>query len=294
MKNMIASALALAAVIATQVPAGVEFTASIASGPKDQATARGWVEGPNAKIEFSQASAGMPQGSYMLTTDGGKTLYMVNPREKSYMKADPAQMAGAVGQIMDATKGFMNMTFSNPTVETLADEKGPAMHGMPTRRVKTRTAYTMETSVFGRKSVTHIEREDETWVTTALRDPGLKLWSRQQTVRTGNAEIDKLIELESAKVDGFPLKTVSVNRSRDARGREETTTATHEITSISKASIPAAVFVLPADYTDAMAELGEELRKAKAGMEESDEPPPPEVKGAVDSIMKGIFGGGRR
>jgi len=273
--------------------AAVEFTASISSGPRDKSTTRGLVDGENARIEFvTGKTSGMQKGSYMLTHDGGKTIYLVNPAEKSFMKIDPEKMAATAGQVMNAAKGFMDMRFSNPTVETLVDEKGPTLFDLPTRRVKTKTAYTVETSVFGTKSISHVTREDEMLVTQKMLDPGFNLWLKQRDIRTGNADIDKLIELESAKIKGFPLKVDSVTKNRDAKGREETVTASYMITSMNKTSAPANAFVMPEGYTDTMAEVGEELRKAQQGLEADDETPE-NVKGAVNTLMKGLFGGGR-
>jgi len=278
--------------------AAVEFTASITTGPRDKSVTRGLVDGLNARIEFVEGkSTGMEKGSYMITRDGGKTITMVNPKDKTYMKIDPEQMASAAGQLMNATKGFMSMTFKNPTVETLEDEKGPAMLGLPTRRVKTKTAYTLETSVFGSKNISQVTREDEMWVTTKMSDPGFNLWLKQRNIKTGNEDIDKLIELETGKVKGFPLKTVSKTTTRDAKGREEIATTAYEITSLKETSAPKVAFDIPADYTDSMAELGEELRKAKKGAED-DAGEHSENAGqatdAVNTLMKGLFGGGKR
>lgn len=270
--------------------AAVEFTAAINSGPKDKSVTRGLVDGENARIEFVEGkSAGMEKGSYMLTRDGGKTIFLVNPAEKTYMKIDPEKMAATAGQFMNATKGFMDMSFSNPTVETLVDEKGPSLFGLPTRRVKTKTAYTMETRVFGSKSVTQVTREDEMLVTQKMLDPGFNLWMKQRNIRTGNADIDKLLELESAKIKGMPLKMDSVTRTRDAKGREETVTNSYAITAMSKTSTPANAFAMPEGYKDGMAELGEGLRQTQKDLDE-DEETPAEVKDTVNSLMKGLFG----
>lgn len=293
---------AVCTLVCSQALAAVEFAAAISSGPRDKSTTRGLVDGLNARIEFVEGKpTGMEKGSYMITRDGGKTITMVDPREKTYMKIDPEQMASSVGQMMNATKGFMSMSFKNPTVETLEDEKGPAMLGLPTRRVKTRTAYTLETSVFGTKTVSQVTREDVMWVTTKMSDPGFNLWLRQRNVKTGNAEIDKLIELETGKVKGFPLKTESRTVTRDAKGREETALSTYEITAMKETSAPRTAFDIPPDYKDGMAALGEEMRKAgreaeddKEDGEESGKTGPDAATDAVNSLMKGLFGGGRR
>jgi len=270
--------------------AAVEFTAAISSGPGDKSVTRGLVDGENARIEFVEGkTAGMEKGSYMLTSDGGKTIYLVNPAEKTYMKIDPEKMAATAGQFMNAAKGFMDMSFSNPTVETLVDEKGPTLFGLPTRRVKTKTAYTMETRVFGSKTVSQVTREDEMLVTQKMLDPGFNLWMKQRNIRTGNADIDKLLELESAKLKGLPLKVDSVTRTRDAKGREETVTTSYAITAMKTTTAPANAFAMPVGYKDGMAELGEGMRQMQKDLDE-DEETPPDVKNSVNTLMKGLFG----
>lgn len=299
MKKMVVLMLVLA-LAAIPVHAAVEFTASVSSGPRDQSVTRGLVDGQNARMEFveGKAAAGMDKGGYMLTRDGGQTIYMVNPAEKSYMKINPEQLAASAGQLMNAAKGFMNMKFSNPKVETMVDEKGPELIGLPTRHVKTKTAYTVETIVFGSSSVSQVTREDDMWLTVKMNDPGFNLWLKQRNLKTGNPDVDKLIELESAKIKGFPMKIVSVSRTRDAKGREESTSTTYEITAVKNTAAQASAFAIPEGYKDAMAELGNEMRKARDGMkaeeagEEGDETPAA-VKGAVNSMMKGLFGSGR-
>lgn len=271
--------------------AAVEFTAAVSSGPRDKSTMRGQVDGENARIEFlTGKTAGMEKGSYMLTRDGGKTIYLVNPAEKSFMKIDPEKMAATAGEVMNAAKGFVDMSFSNPTVETLLDEQGPTLFGLPTRRVKTKTAYTMETRVFGSKNVSQVTREDEMLVTQKMLDPGFNLWMKQRNVRTGNADIDKLIELENARIKGMPLKVDSITRTRDPKGRVETATSSYEITALRQTSAPpASAFVLPEGYKDTMAEMGEGLRQVQKDLDE-DGDTPPAVKDTVNSLMKGLFG----
>ncbi len=287
---------ALLVLAGTPLRAAVEFTASISSGPRDRSSMRGLVDGPKARIEFTEGkTTGMERGSYMLTRDGGQTITLVNPAEMSYIRVDPEQMAASVGNLMNSAKGFMSMTFKNPSVETLSDEKGPEMFGMPTRRVRTRTSYTVETSVFGSKNISQIRRDDEMWVTTKMSDPGFNLWLKQGRIRTGNEDIDKLIELETAKISGFPLKTVSKTVTRDAKGREETAIATYEVTAWQAAVAPGAAFDIPAGYKDGMVELGEGLRRAQKDMEAEDRDggEGAGAKDAVKSLMQGLLGGGR-
>jgi len=284
----------------TAALAGIDFTTqtSDASGPV--ATTRGLVDGDKAKIEFvsGRSGPGMQAGNYMLSQDGGKTLYMVNPKEESYMKLDLDKIASQVGMFMDAAKGFVSMTFSDPKVETLLDEKGPSMHGYATRHVKMRTAYTMSSSFFGRKDTTSVSRDDEMWVTKELKDAGMQIWAKQRSIRTGNADIDKVIAAETGKVSGIPLKTISVTTTRKGNGADDVVTATNAVTSLKTARVPAATFELPANYKDATAELAAEMKKAgeELDKEVNEEADPSAAKpgspqDSVRKLMKGLFGG---
>lgn len=287
---------AVLALACSPARAAVEFTAAMSAGSDETSVTRGLVDASNAKIEFiAGKTGGMEKGSYMLTRDGGQTIVLVNPHEKSYMKIDPTQMASAAGQLMNATKGFMSMEFKDPKVEKLSDAKGPSMLGLPTRQVKTRTSYTLETSVFGSKNVSHITREDEAFVTPKMSDSGFNLFLKQRSIRTGNADIDKLIELENSKIDGFPLKIISKTVTRDAKGREETTSTTYEITSLTQTAAAKNAFDIPEDYKDNMEEIGKELRKAQSA-NNSDDKDAGEgaATEAVNSLMKGLFGGSKR
>ena len=99
--------------------AGLEFTTKTSDKSGMVTTAKGLVEGPKAKIEFvsGRGGPGMQKGNYMLSQDGGNTIYIVNPQEESYMKLDVDKVAATAGQFMNAAKGFMNMTASDPKVE---------------------------------------------------------------------------------------------------------------------------------------------------------------------------------
>ena len=285
--------------VAATVPAfaGVEFMTKTSDARGTVTVAKGLVDGPRAKIEFvsGRGGPGMQKGNYMLSQDGGNTIYIVNPQEQSYMKLDVDKVAATAGQFMNAAKGFMNMTVSDPKIETLSDERGPKLHGYKTRHIKKRTSYTMTTSVFGRKDVTSISREDELWIADDLKDTGMQVWSKQRSVKTGHAEIDKLIEAEAAKLNGVPLKSVSMTTTKKSNGATEVTTLTNEITSLKKDRIPGKTFELPAGYKDSMAEMAAEMKRAGQEVEaETKNAPAGSPEEAINSLMKGLFGGGRK
>jgi hypothetical protein len=219
-----------------------------------QIVAEGWVAGDNAKVAFVE-SAGNPvtrEGTYILTKDGGKTLYLVNPKEKTYAEWDLQGMLGTLGAVMNSMGPLLKIQFTDPKVEKLSEEDGGQVTGMPTRHYKVRTSYTMSVKVFGMGQTTDVITEQDIWATSKLQDLGLGVWLRAEPPRTGNAEFDKLITAEAGKFQGFPLKMVTVSTSTQKKGNKSTTTrSTMEVTQLDTgATIPAATFEIPAGYEE--------------------------------------------
>lgn len=206
---------------------------------------KAWADGDHGKVEFADSKNPMlKKGTYLLTHDGGKTLYLVNPKDKTYAVWDMEAMMEFAGGAM----GMMKMTITDPTVESLAKESGPDMLGYPTTYYKSRTTYGMSMSVMGIKSQQTISKEQETWATTALADASLGMWLRNAP-KSGNEELDKLIQAEMDAVDGIPLKTVTVTTTTEKK-KAETSTMTMEVTKIESASIPESTFAIPEGYEE--------------------------------------------
>src|SRR5688572_22900868 len=97
-RHIRSSRLARLAVLALALTVLAPVSAALAEGfyyeatTKDQlengkershSLVRGWIDGANAKIEFADQKGTMfKPGSYLLSTDAGRTLYLVDPKEK--------------------------------------------------------------------------------------------------------------------------------------------------------------------------------------------------------------------
>lgn len=216
------------------------------------------VEGPQARVEFVESgSAMMEKGNYVLTQDAGKTMYMVSPGDKTYMKWDIDSMMGAAGDIMKMMGGMMQMEFSEPKIEKLADEAGPVLLGYPTRHYKFRTSFSTTMTMMGRKNSTATVKEEEVWATSAITDSGMGAWLRKSPPKSGNEQLDKMIRAEMNKIVGFPLKQIMVNSTTDANGKTKSHTMTMEVTELKKMNVPASAFALPAEYTEQKLEMPE-------------------------------------
>lgn len=250
-RKIVLAALVFAA--ALPALAGWEYSATTrAEGSSQQAEMMNmqmtsWVDGDKAKIEFVKSESPLtPSGSFVVTKDGGKVMYMVNPSKKTYSRWDMESMAGLAGGAMQ----MMNMKMSTPKVEKLLEEKGEKIAGFATTHYRFRTSYTMDMSFMGIKRSTTTVAEEDIWANAELNDAGLNAWMNQQGTKTGNEQLDKLVKAEMEKVKGFPLKRVVTTTTKESSGEPQVMKMTTEVTAIKKASPAAGLFELPAGYTE--------------------------------------------
>jgi hypothetical protein len=212
----------------------------------------GWVSGDKAKVEFKESgNPVMKQGSYLITRDGGKTLYLVNPEDKTYAEWDMQAMLGFVGGVMQGMGPLLKFEFSDPKVEKLVDESGGTLLGLPTRHLRYRTSYTTKVKVLGMSNVADSVIEQDIWATDRLQDLAMGVWLRSDPPRTGNEQFDKLIVAEMGKAHGIPLKSVSVSTSTQQKKNQQTVTrSSMEVTQLDTVTVPDATFEIPAGYKE--------------------------------------------
>ncbi|HVR29176.1 MAG TPA: hypothetical protein VMS86_06525, partial [Thermoanaerobaculia bacterium] len=171
---------------------------------------RGWVDGGGAKIEFvDQKGTMFGEGTYLLTENGGETLYLVNPKEKAYSKWDMEEMFATMGALLESTGPLLDLEFSNASSQKLGEEDGGGLLGYPTRRYKWQSAYDMRMSIMGMKRQYHIDMLQDFWVTDRLNDEGFKVWLRPDRMKTGSKQFDELLTSDLGRINGFPLKSVT-------------------------------------------------------------------------------------
>ncbi len=229
--------------------AGVEFVAQTRSDGGGDVTVHAYVSGVRAKVVFVESQADdYAVGDYMLSPDEGKTLYLVSPATKTYTKYDVQSMMAGMGGMVQGMRGIMKVNFESPKVEKLLEEDGGLLAGLPTRHYRYRTSYTVSMHITGSKKVSTVMEED-IWTTEKLTDPALKVWLKQDPPSTGDEQVDKMIRAEMSKVEGFPLKRVTVTRTSDARG-EHSTRSEMDVMEVKQVSVPGTVFAMPKGYRE--------------------------------------------
>jgi hypothetical protein len=254
--NLSTGVAALALVAATAAPAGAgihykSVTTTSSQGQENTIAVEGWVDGPAAKVQFYEsANPVMPAGTYLVTRDGGETLLLVNPEERTYAEWNLDAMLQTLGGMMRAMGPMLKFEVSDVEVSKLAEGPGPEMLGLPTTHAKYRTTYGMKVKVMGMGRETLVDRVQDIWTTDALSDPGLGVWLRKRPAATGDPQLDQMITAEMQKVQGFPLKSLEVSTTTAKNGKSESESrTTTEVTDLEReVSIPASTFEVPEGY----------------------------------------------
>jgi hypothetical protein len=242
-------ALASISLIALGARAGWEYSATtrMEGSPNSQQmnqSIKGLVDGDKARFDFtSSGNPMMGAGTYLLTKDAGKTVTLVNPKEKTYAAWDMSAMLGMAGAVA-------KMQAVNPKVEKLLEERGEKLLGYATTHYRFRTSYTMTMTVMGFSSSSEVAREQDIWSAPALKDAAFGFRGLQGGMRAGDEGLEKLIEGEMKKVQGFPLKTISTQTTKDPRGKTTTSKVAMEVTSLKEASPAKDQFEVPSGYTE--------------------------------------------
>ena len=247
------TSLIVALALAAPLRAGIEYEARTwqegqQANKQAEISVHGMIDGDNARIEFVESgNPWMSQGTYLLTTDAGQTLQLVNPQEKTYGEFDldsVMQMLGALGE-----SGIVSFEIENPRVETLAQGPGKTVAGVATKHARYRTSYEMRMKIMGFKNTQSVQSTQDVWYTEGLSDAAMGVWLRKEPPRT-NTDLDRLIDLEVSKIQGFPLETVDTTVTTGKKGKQTTTTTRMQVTKLSRGvSFAASTWVIPDDYT---------------------------------------------
>jgi hypothetical protein len=222
MQRLFAVLLLLAAASA---PAGVTYRLE-----SPALAGRVIAEGRNFRLELENGTA-------LITSDGGKTLTLLDPAKKTFSTMTVADLAGA------------GMTISDPKVSTRDLGDGGVLEGYPTRRWSVDIAFDAALEITGEKATTHMNMRIESWRTDRLPEAAASIIASQGT-RTGIAAIDKLLDaMTAANAKGFPLKEVTTIGVKVGNGQETSTTTSLQVHDVRQhvATTPAQ-FAIPSGY----------------------------------------------
>ncbi len=274
------------AALATTAQAGWYYEATTTStgegmGGNSEMEVTVWVDGDKTRIEFREVGGGsgfMDEDTYLISTDAGETLFLVDPEEKTYMEFNLGEMMGMAGQVMKGMGGMFKMEFGDFHSEKLGEQDGGNLLGYDTRNLQFKSGYTMSMTVMGRKSTQTTVMDQDIWVTDAIDGRAFNAWLRPDKRFGGMFEgLDEMMEQQFSQVTGVPLRAVIKTVTTDQDGKSSTGTSNTEVTTLREEDVAASVFEIPADYT-----RQEMMPQADANQEDGQENP-------MDAL-KNIFG----
>jgi len=274
---------ALTALLAAATPAAAglyieQTVSSTGQGQGMDMNVRAWAEDGQVKIEYLDSNNPiMPAGSYLLTTDGGQTVYLINPEEETYSVWDLNQVFAFLGQMSEATGGMMTIDFKDPMSESLGSEPGPTMLGYDTTRRTWRSGYTMDMKIAFMDQSNRMETTTEAWVTDEVEYPALGIWFTAKPPTTGDPELDQVLTDSMEQIRGMVLKMVQDTTMTNKKGQTSNSSTTMEVTTLREEAIDGSTFAMPVGYTETP------LLPMPAEMEGGEEGGPMEG-------LKGLFG----
>lgn len=217
---------------------------------EQQSLMRGWVDGPRVRIEFPQGSQGgrVGEGAYMVTTDAGATVYMVDPKQKTYYTFDVGSLMASL-EVMSA--GMFDIEIRDFSSEKLLEEAGGSVMGHDSTHYKVRTRFTMEMNAMGMRRVSTMDSTQDIWMT---RDLSSEAWGMWLKMLPSGGDSEKFVEWakESGMTNGFPLKSSTTTIITNRKGKSQSTRSEMEVTVLREEAIAASVFEIPPDYTEAL------------------------------------------
>jgi len=242
--------LAIPAYSAIQYEFVQRTTKQDTSIPTTELMGRAILDGTRSRIDFTGGDV-YPTGTYMVSIDGSRRLYFVDPENKWYTEVNTAGIASAVAA--------SNIEIANlkSNLEKVGD--GEVVAGHATEHYKLTITYDITVPFKGLPLKQSVRTVIDTWSSPKFGEAGRSAF--ENAIRTGNVQVDKLVETETTKVHGLPLRqsvtiTMSVASGKPVKTElplPVTRTITREtwITKIGEAAPDAMTFKIPATYRKA-------------------------------------------
>jgi hypothetical protein len=234
-------------------------------------TVKAWVEGDQARIEFAsgEKKGYFADGNYLVTTDGGENVYLVNPKDETYGRFNLDEMMATVGQAMNMLEEMGDMVkieITDSTSEKLLEEPGESILGHDTTHYRYKSGYTMNMKLMGMNRQNRNDTVMDIWSTDALDAQGFGVWLRpDRQMKTGNEGLDEMMAQQFGQIQGFPLKMTMEMTSTNKKGKGQTSTNTMEVTVLREESIADSQFTWPDNYTEIeiLPDVEQQMKDAK-------------------------------
>jgi hypothetical protein len=239
------ASIALPCFAAIQYEFMLKNSSDDAAKPSTEMTGRATIDGFRSRVEFLSGTL-YPPNTYVITPDSTGRIYFVDPGKQWFTEVNTAGIATALG----ASGIKIENVKSN--METLPDRIRIA--GLDTEHNRITISYDITVSMKNIPVKQHVETEIESWTTMKFGDVPPSFLTRAS--RTGNPDLDRLLEGQNAKVGGFPLRQLVTTRTRyDVPARSKLDRPSQRImtretwvTKIQEIPVEASQFTIPVSF----------------------------------------------
>ena len=256
MKRLLVTLAVLVVAVSSSAAIQYEFVQKNTSAdlvePLSDLTARAVIDGERSRIDFVGGNL-YPPGTYVVSTDGSRRLIFVDPVKEWFTEVNTATVATALGT--------SNIRITNLKTSIEKRDDRPIIAGYATDHTRLTITYDIAVTVKSIPLKQHVRTEVDTWATQQF--PSASATSFLSGMRTGNPEIDRLLDMEATQLKGFPLRqTVTTRAVADLPpSRSEIKTPTAKtivremwVTSIRETAPDASLFIVPSSYRRADAQ----------------------------------------
>jgi hypothetical protein len=213
---------------------------------------KAWVDGPRARIEFAGGGkkSTYPEGSYVVTKDGGETVYFVNPKKKAYARWELDDVVRDVADRLKNEGGMVRLELTDVSDEKLLEEPSQPILGFEATHRKWRSGYTMKYAILG---IDQTRREDtvrELWFSDRISGSGYDALLQPGRLKTGHSGLDKVVAGRIGEPHGFTLRSETVTKVRKGKGEEQTLKSRTDVTLLRAETTDASRFEVPSGYVE--------------------------------------------
>lgn len=256
MKKLLVTVALASVAVSASAAIQYEFTQKnstpAAVEPVTDLTARATIDGDKSRVDFLGGTL-YPPGTYVISTDASRRLLFVDPTKEWFTEVDTATLATAIGA--------SNIRISNFKSSFETREDRPIIAGHATEHTRLTLRYDITVIVKTIPLTQHVQTDVDTWATTDYAPHSSN--SFLSAMRTGNPDIDRLLDVEVLKVKGFPLRQTVTTRtvadlppSRSELKVPAAKTIVREmwVSSIRETAPDPSLFLIPAGYRRAETE----------------------------------------
>jgi hypothetical protein len=214
--------------------------------PSTDLSARAVIDGQRSRVDFLSGNT-YPPGTYVVSKDGSRRLFFVDPLNKWYTEFNTDGVASAIGA------SSLKVENTKASVEKLPDEL--VIAGIKTEHYQITLTYDITLDVRAMSLKQNVKTIIDNWTTAQFGD--IVHTAFASSTRTGNAAIDELLDAEMSKVHGFPMRQVVTIHTRidlpqiqSQLKLPSTRTIVHEtsVTAVRELTADPALFNIPAGY----------------------------------------------